>query len=101
MSESIYDSLKGILGDGAEEKINSVLGSLSQESKPSVPSINPQNMEYLMKLRTVIDEMENVGDDNRSRLLVSLKPYMRSNRQKSIDSAIRLLNLTKLSGLFK
>lgn len=109
-SNSVYDTLKGILGDGAEEKISSVLGALgsgsggsgeSEKNLTSMPQINPKNVEYLMKLRNIIDELETVGDDNRSRLLVSLKPYMRNNRQKSIDSAIKLLNLTKLSGMFK
>ena len=108
-SDSIYDSLKGILGDNAGEKINSVLSSLSDgggkeenESLSTVNNmINPKNMEMLMKLRNVIDEIETVGDDNRSRLLVSLKPYMRGKRQKTIDSAIKLLNLTKISGMFK
>jgi len=105
-SDSVYDALKGILGENADEKINSVLSSISGKNENNTANslqnaINPKNMEYLMKLRNVIDEMENVGDDNRSRLLMSLKPYMRNNRQQSIDSAIRLLNLTKISGLFK
>ena len=105
-SGSMYDALKGILGEDADEKISTVLNSISGKNENESVSalkntINPKNMEYIMKLRSVIDEMENVGDDDRSRLLLSLKPYMRNNRRNSIDSAIRLLNLTKLSGLFK
>ena len=108
MDNSMYNTLKGLLGENPEEKINSVLNSLSDSGEEKTEplsnvnnALNPKNMEYLMKLRNVIDEIENVGDDNRSRLLISLKPYMRGNRQKSIDSAIKLLNLTKLSGMFK
>ena len=105
-SGSMYDALKGILVEDADEKISTVLNSISGKNENESVSalkntINPKNMEYIMKLRSVIDEMENVGDDDRSRLLLSLKPYMRNNRRNSIDSAIRLLNLTKLSGLFK
>lgn len=114
--DSVYDTIKGLLGDNADEKINSVLNSLSsgsnssndskgdmndEDSALSAPQLNLQNIDYLMKLRNVVDELGTVGDDNRSRLLMSLKPYMNGSRQKSIDSAIKLLNLTKLSALFR
>ncbi len=103
MADSIYDSLKGILGDDAEEKINSALASLgaSENASASAPMLDPKNMEYIMKIRGVLDELERTGDDNRSRLLTSLKPYMHGRRQQSIDSAIKLLNLTKLSSIFR
>ncbi len=108
-NDSVYDAIKGLLGDNAEEKIGAVMNTLSNGNhsennaevmQKQTPEFNLKNIDYLMRLRNVMDELENVGDDNRSRLLISLKPYMSTSRKKTIDSAIKLLNLTKLSSLF-
>ena len=110
MSDDILNTLKGMLGDNAEEKIQSVLSSLSGNSAPSSeneiatpsvsPSINTDTLESFSKIKEIIDDFGR-ANDSRSNLLLSLKPYMRSERQKSIDDAIRLLNISKFSGLFK
>ena len=50
-----------------------------------------------MQIKSIVDEMGNGENDDRSRLLRSLRPFMRTNRQKTIDSAIRLLSLTKVA----
>ena len=110
MADDMMATLKNLLGDNAEEKIQSVLSALGNneanksESSPNPPdnslsSFNADTLESIGKLKSIIDGMGN-SNDTRSNLLMSLKPYMRSERQKSIDSAIKLLNLSKFSGLF-
>ena len=114
------NALKGILGENADEKIQSILSTLKDNSDSdnsrtdsilptsennNTPtqnsfSSNLEMLEYAGKLKAMVDNMDQ-ANDSRSNLLLSLKPYMRSKRQKSIDSAIRLLNLSKLTGLFK
>lgn len=111
----MMDTLKGILGDGAEDKIKTALGALggssyggdssggdsSDENTPAAPArINSDSLEYIMKLKGIADELSH-PNDARSTLLMSLRPYMRDSRQKGIDNAIRLLNLSKFSGLFR
>ena len=117
----MMSTLKGFLGDNADEKIQSVLSALNNsntgssevpsENKPSQsapPSTNVSSnsmpnaeaLQYISRLKGMVDDMSRANDP-RSNLLMSLKPYMRSGRQKSIDNAIRLLNISKLSGLFK
>ena len=120
MPDDIMSTLKGVLGDDAEEKIQSVLSLLNNSSttpensedikvedtegpKNSLPNTIPSNLEtlqYIGKLQGIVSEMGR-ANDARSTLLMSLKPYMRSERQKSIDNAIKLLNISKISGLFK
>lgn len=90
------DTLKNILGDDAEDKIKNVMSSFSSGNE-----VNDDNMDYLLQMRDLIDQLGKSRNDPRSNLLMSLRPYMRANRQKSIDSAVKLLNLTKLSQLFK
>jgi len=92
------DTLKGLLGDDAEEKLKSVMGSLSS-SDTLAPADDSGN--YLAEMRSVIERLSSSRADPRANLLMSLRPYMREGRQKSIDSAVKLLNLSKLSALFK
>lgn len=111
----IMDTLKDLLGDNAEEKINSVMGMLSssgaasdksdaarEDSAPGTDSpaaaISP---ELLIQTQKLMQQLSSGGNDDRSNLLMSLKPYMRENRKKSIDSAVKLLNIARLSHLFK
>ncbi len=92
------DTLKNILGDNAEDKIKNVMNSFSSGGD-NVPG--DDSMEYLMQMKNIVDGLSTSRSDPRSNLLMSLKPYMRQSRQRSIDSAVKLLNLTKLSKLFK
>ena len=104
----ISETLKELLGDNAEEKINSVLGMLggggsSEPSPPppggpGEPALTP---ELIAQLQRIMGSLSSGGGDDRSRLLLSLKPFMRETRQRSIDSAIKLISLAKLSHMFK
>lgn len=95
------DTLKSILGDGAEDKIKSVMDNLSGNGGSGVPDNNLQDMQYLMQMKDIVSKLTLSHNDARANLLMSLKPYMSEGRQKSIDSAIRLLNISKLSGFFR
>ncbi len=103
----IQDTLKGLLGDGAEDKIKTALDALASgggegNENTSVPSSLPQDaaaLGYITKIKGVLEELNTPPDDNRARLLMALRPYMRSGRQQGIDSALRMLNLTRLGGL--
>ena len=57
--------------------------------------------EMLMMLKSAMSKMKNSGDDDRTRLLNSLKPYMSDDRKATIDSAIRMLSLSQLGELFR
>lgn len=103
----ISETLKELLGDNAEEKINSVLGMLgggSSEPSPPPPGGSGEpalTPELIAQLRRIMGSLSSGGGDDRSRLLLSLKPFMRETRQRSIDSAIKLISLAKLSHMFK
>ncbi len=96
----MMDTLKGLLGDDAEDKLKSVIQSLTSDEKAAEKaSENPIDMEGMMKMIQIAQSLSDT-DDERSRLLLSLKPFMRTSRQKSIDNTIKLLSLSKISGLF-
>lgn len=91
------DTLKNLLGDDAEDKIKNVMSSFSSDGSGGG---GEESME-VAQIREMINQLGSSRSDPRSNLLMSLKPYMRESRRRSIDSAVRLLNLTKLSQLFR
>ncbi|MCC8159722.1 MAG: hypothetical protein LIO53_00125 [Oscillospiraceae bacterium] len=95
------DTLKNILGDDAEDKIKNVMSSLSQSDGGSAPAINADNLDQFMQIKQIMENMTTNRNDPRSNLLLSLKPYMRGGRQKSIDSAVRLLGLTNITKMLR
>ncbi len=115
MENSTLGTLKGLLGDNAEEKIKSVLSSLSStgdgidiqnSDKNDVvtnksPTLDNSSLDSIVQIKNMVDNLTNSSNDSRSALLLSLKPYMRSSRQSSIDTAVKILNISKLSGLLK
>lgn len=123
----LLNSLKGMLGDNADEKINAVMNMLKSGGEKTQEAVNKidndiivtddknsmsgtgggaalpltaEGIEYLGKIKHIIDELGS-ANDQRSNLLMSLRPYMRDERKRSIDNAVKILNLSRLSGLFK
>ena len=89
------NTLKELLGDNAEDTIKGVMDSLSGSSSEADSSDDSSD------LRVLMDKLSNSRSDPRTNLLLSLKPYMSEERKRSIDGAVRLLSLSKLSGLMK
>ena len=92
------DTLKNILGDDAEDKIKTVMNSLSSADNTS-EGIDSSNQ--IMQIKNIMDSMAVNKNDPRTNLLLSLKPYMREGRKHSIDSAVRLLGLTNVTKMLK
>ncbi len=98
----LTEMLSELLGDNPEEKIKAVMGALGgggegeKEEKPKA-SI-PDEIDISM-LKSLAENFVPENDD-RTKLLLSLRPYMRESRQKGIDNAVKLLGLSKFGGLF-
>ena len=128
----MMSTLRGILGEGADDKIKNAMNMLSQsgllqqnvqdksaesivdainndikaEQRQSAsfnnnasPVLTPEGIEFLGQIKGMVDRMSNTND-SRSELLRSLRPFMRTSRQQSIDRLIRLMNIGRLSGIF-
>ncbi len=108
----LLNSLLSMLGDNPEEKISKALSSLglsektqtedaplketSDVSKPSInPSKNPEGLESLLSIQSLLSSVQ--GEDDRARLLSSLKPFLSPDKQPKIDSALRLLRIAKMA----
>ncbi len=120
----MMSTLKGFLGDNADEKIGKAMEMLKSSGmlenkqnlgeqvensisveKPqnssgnSLPNLTPEGLEMIGQIKGMFDQMTNTNDQ-RSNLLLSLKPFMRPGRQRSIDRVTKLMNIARFSGLF-
>lgn len=105
----MLDTLKGLLGDNADEKLDGIMKIINPDGAQAPPiqvadpssEQNEISPEMLAMLKTVMSKMGNGAKDDRTKLLMSLKPYMGEDRQSTIDSAIKMLNLSQFGELFK
>lgn len=78
---------------------NNSNNSNAQDSNNSFDFSNI-DMNTILKMKSIMDKM-NTSNDPRSNLLYSLKPYLREGRKEKIDQYANLLNIAKITELFK
>lgn len=107
----IMDTLKGLLGDNADEKLSGIMQIIGQDEPEKKQPENTEQQsqdfdlgitpEMLISMQKIMSQLNRSHDDDRTKLLNSLRPYMRKERQDSIDNAIKMLNMAQISQLFK
>lgn len=121
----MMDTLKGLLGDNADGKIQNAMDMLKKSGlmntsekdnsiekvaeeigkdiktgdDAGITGISPEGAEFINQIRGLVTRMSNTND-RRSDLLRSLRPFMRTERQQTIDRAIRVLNIGRFAGIF-
>lgn len=50
----------------------------------------------MLKMKSIIDSMNQQKDDPRANLLMSLKPYLKSSRKQKVDQYIKLFQMGKV-----
>lgn len=54
------------------------------------------DMNTILKIKQVMDKMNDTKNDPRSNLLLSLKPYLKPTRKEKIDQYIKLMSMGSL-----
>ena len=62
--------------------------------------LSNMDMQTMMKITQAFKQMNN-GNNSRSNLINSLKPYLRSEKQGKLDQYSNLMNIAKMAELFK
>jgi len=60
---------------------------------------NNLDFETIMKIKSIMETLNNSNDQD-SKLLYSLKPYLRKSRQAKLDQYINILKISQISKLF-
>ncbi len=100
MDSDMINRLMDIINDtAAKEKVADIFSSSGPEdrdtqSAPPAPAgiFSPDNMQLMLKMQNMLERL-NSRDDSRIALLDSMKPFMRTGRSKSIDAAIRFIQI--------
>ena len=59
------------------------------------------DIETMMKLQGIMSKMKSFNsDDDMSKLLISLKPYLRNEKKEKVDEYIKLIKMGKMTQAF-
>ena len=100
------DNLKNIINNiSSSDKNNPEDSTLNDESYAKNRTYSTSNnasfpdfdIETILKLKNILDTLNNSENDSRSNLLLSLKPYVADSKKQKIDQYIKFLNLAKVA----
>lgn len=107
---TIKSLAESMMADG-NNPLSSIMQKQSNQSNEAgfdamdlLGSVSPDQIKSIMHIMGVLNNQQ---DDDRTRLLYSLRPYLSSKRQDRVDKAVKLLKLASVlpfineSGLFK
>ena len=109
MTDDLSEKLSGILNDPEAMRDIAALASQlgmdtpgvhKEEEKPSVPPVQTDNTAaQLMKLVPMLGSVRQ--EDDTTRLLDAMRPFLSEDRRQKLDKAKRLIKVMKLVPLIK
>lgn len=71
----------------------------ASNSNSSSSNTGGLDFETIMKIKSILEIM-NKKDDPNSKLLYSLKPYLRKSKQEKLDQYVNILKISQVTNLF-
>lgn len=87
------DSISPEMIDNITNILNTNFGNTSNNNENNTIDFD---MDTLLKMKSIINKMNKKNDDPRSKLLNSLRPYLKKSRQDKLDQYIQLMNMSKI-----
>ena len=72
---------------------NSFNNSNNTDTSQKIPEFD---INTILKIKNIMDSLNNNTDDPRSNLLLSLKPYLGENKKEKIDQYVKFLHFAKV-----
>lgn len=99
LDASFLDSISNLNNN---KSINNLTNNNSNETQNSNNSFSGNiDMGTLMKIQSIMSKMNTLDNDDMSKLLMSLKPYMRNEKKGKIDEYISLIKMGKMTQLIE
>lgn len=94
-------SLKNLLlpDNDSEAPSQSEPKKSSSPAKSMLPSFSDDTMRTIMKIMPLLSDIKK--DDDTTRLLQALRPFLGAERQKKLDEAAKILQLIKILPVIK
>lgn len=100
--DNLSEKLAGILNDPESlERIKKMAEGLLGEKEPE-PEPPPSagggfpDVSELAGMMKVLSGLKNTGEDDRTRLLLALRPHLSEPRQQKVDTAVKILRVIDL-----
>lgn len=102
ISPEMIENFSSMMSNGntSESNENSENTNNQNSSNSGGFDFNNIDMNTILKMKSIMEKL-NSKDEPRSNLLYSLKPYLRESKKEKLDQYANLLNIAKLSELFK
>lgn len=99
-SNSSNQNAQNINNSGASQNTQySTDANMNHYEQTETNSSTNIDFETIMKMKSMMDTLNNSNNQD-SKLLYSLKPYLRKSRQAKLDQYINILKITQVSKLF-
>lgn len=79
---------------------NSSVGSNNNSSGNSQFDFSNIDIGTLMKVQGMLSKLNSASDDDMTKLLFALKPYLRNEKKEKVDEYIKLVRMGKMTELF-
>ena len=95
---NLEEQISAVLSDPeAMNKISSIMGALGAQAGPQEQAAAPPPQQPSFQLPPLSDmRLPDMGGDNRTKLLMALKPFLSQKRASYVDGAIALLGMMQL-----
>lgn len=91
------DDLSAKLGELLNDpETVSKIGEMAKNLFPEQESKNENSSPDMLKIMSLINRFKNTGENENQRLLLALKPHLSNERQKKVDTAVKILKLLEL-----
>ena len=81
------------------ESQNLNAGYNNSEQNNDASNTSGIDLETIMKVKAIMDKM-NSKDDPRTKLLISLKPYLKDSRKNKVDQYIQFFKMSQVIDIF-
>ena len=78
--------------------VNGNFNNGTNNNQGSIPNID---MATFMKMQSIMSKMQNSNDNDMSRLLSSLKPYLRDDKKGKVDEYMKLVKMGQLTKILE
>lgn len=93
---------KDIISPDMINNLMNMLNNNSSDNNESSSNTSTNNIDFetILKMKSVMDRLNNNNNDPRANLLLSLKPYLKDSRKEKLDQYIQLLKISKVLDIF-
>ena len=90
------DSISPEMVDNIMNMINNNSSINSSSNSNTSSNSTDIDIETILKMKSIMDKVNTKHDDPRSRLLNSLRPYLKDSRKSKLDQCIQLISMSKI-----